>query len=161
MGDAQLFSDTFTITDINSQKYDRVARLSANTENGDTFLTLDVNSEVYPCSIGERLHILLASTLALDGSKDDGKGWREVGRGEQSLADEYDYVCHGKIYRFDEGDGENMLVHFPRTIARTKLMKYVYSKAFVSFGGLLLYIEGPYKKLTPLRIDHIYLLIKK
>lgn len=161
MGDAQLFSDTFTVTDINSQKYDRVARLSANTENGDTFLTLDVNSEVYPCSIGERLHILLASTLALDGSKDDGKGWREVGRGEQSLADEYDYVCHGKIYRFDEGDGENMLVHFPWAIARTKLTKHVYSKAFVSFGGLLLYIEGPYKKLTPLRIDYIYLLIKK
>jgi hypothetical protein len=34
-------------------------------------------------------------------------------------------------------------------------------KVYVSFGGLLLYIEGPYKKLTPLRIDHIYLLLKK
>lgn len=160
MGDAQLFSDTFTISDINSQKYDRVARLTANNENGDTFLTLDINSEVYPCSIGERLHVLLASTLSLDGSKDDGKGWREVGRGEQSLADEYDYVCHGKIYRFDEGDEENMLVDFRSAIARRRLIN-VYSKAFVSFGGLLLYIEGPYKKLTPLRIDYIYLLIKK
>ena len=160
MGDAQLFSDTFTVTDINSQKYDRVSRLSANTENGDTFLTLDVNSEVYPCSIGERLHVLLASTLSLDGSKDDGKGWREVGRGESSLADEYDYVCHGKIYRFEEGDEENMLV-LPRANAPRKLIRYVYSKVFVSFGGLLLYIEGPYKKLTPLRIDYVYLLIKK
>ena len=97
MGDAQLFSDTFTVTDINSEKYDRVARLSANTENNDTFLTLDVNSEVFPCSIGERLHVLLASTLSLDGTKDDGKGWRDVGRGESSLADEYDYVSHGKV----------------------------------------------------------------
>lgn len=35
------------------------------------------------------------------------------------------------------------------------------SKVFVSFGGLLLYMEGPYKKLTPLRIDYVYLLIKK
>ena len=34
-------------------------------------------------------------------------------------------------------------------------------KVFVSFGGLLLYVEGPYKKLTPLRVDNIYLLIKK
>jgi hypothetical protein len=34
-------------------------------------------------------------------------------------------------------------------------------KVYVSFGGLLLYIEGPYKKLTPLRIDHVYLLLKK
>jgi DNA-directed RNA polymerase I, II, and III subunit RPABC3 len=50
----------------------------------------------------------LALSLNLDGSKDDGKGWREVGRGEQTLADEYDYVCHGKIYRFEEGTGDNM-----------------------------------------------------
>lgn len=54
---------------------------------------------------------MLASTLSLDGSKDDSqtKGWRDVARGiEPSLADEYDYVCHGKIYRFEEGDEETM-----------------------------------------------------
>lgn len=34
-------------------------------------------------------------------------------------------------------------------------------KLYVSFGGLLLYIEGPYKKLTPVRMDHVYLLLKK
>ena len=34
-------------------------------------------------------------------------------------------------------------------------------QVFVSFGGLLLYINGPYKKLTPLRVDHVYLLMKK
>lgn len=32
---------------------------------------------------------------------------------------------------------------------------------FISFGGLLLYLEGPYKKLAPLRIDYVYLLLKK
>ncbi len=37
----------------------------------------------------------------------------------------------------------------------------IYRSVFVSFGGLLLYLEGPYKKLNPLRIDHVYLLIKK
>ena len=121
MGDSQLFSDTFTLTSINSQKYDRVSRISANTENGDIFLTLDVNSELFPCSVGERLQVLLASTLALDGSKDDGKGWRDVGREEQSLASDYDYVCHGKIYRFEEGNEDNMYAtsHLPqsRTVA--------------------------------------------
>lgn len=142
MGDANLFSDTFTLTSINAQKYDRVARLSAHTENGDTSITLDINTELFPCSIGDRLQILLASTLSLDGSKDDGKGWRDIGRGEASVADEYDYVCYGKIYRFEEGDDENI-------------------KVFVSFGGLLLYIEGPYKNLTPLRIDYVYLCMKK
>ena len=36
-----------------------------------------------------------------------------------------------------------------------------YRKFFTSFGGLLLYMEGPYKKLTPLKIDYVYLLIRK
>lgn len=34
-------------------------------------------------------------------------------------------------------------------------------KAYVSFGGLLMALEGPYKKLTPLRVDYVYLLLKK
>ena len=110
MGDSQLYADAFTITDINDQKYDRVSRLKGNNENGDTEFTLDVNTELYPCSIGERLSIAIASSLSLDGTKDDTKGWRGVGRGEQTLADEYDYVCHGKVYRFEEGDDENMFV---------------------------------------------------
>lgn len=38
---------------------------------------------------------------------------------------------------------------------------WVGRKVYVSFGGLLLYIEGPYKNLTPLRIDYVYLCIKK
>lgn len=36
-----------------------------------------------------------------------------------------------------------------------------YRAVFVSFGGLLLYLEGPYKKVAPLRIDYVYLLLKK
>ena len=34
-------------------------------------------------------------------------------------------------------------------------------REFCDDSGLLLYIEGPYKKLTPLRMDHVYLLLKK
>lgn len=142
MGDSQLYSESFTLTEINAQKYDRVSRLKGNTDSGDTELTLDVNTELYPCSVGERISIVIASTLSLDGTKDDSKGWRGVGRGEQTLADDFDYVCHGKVYRFEEGDDENI-------------------KVYVSFGGLLLYMQGPYRKLTPLRIDYVYLLVKK
>jgi DNA-directed RNA polymerase I, II, and III subunit RPABC3 len=32
---------------------------------------------------------------------------------------------------------------------------------FASFGGLLMFLEGPYKKMTALRVDDVYLLIKK
>ncbi|KAN0081160.1 DNA-directed RNA polymerases i, ii, and iii 145 kDa polypeptide [Elaphomyces granulatus] len=146
MSDQQLFEDTFTITAINSQKYDRVSRLSCTSSDSLTTFTLDVNTELYPCAVGESLSLALASTLSLDG-KDEavgGKGgWRDVGIGEQTLANEFDYVCHGKIYRFEEGTTAGNLA------------------VFVSFGGLLLYIEGPYKKLVPLKIDYVYLLLKK
>ena len=108
MGDATLYNDSFTITDINSEKYDRVSRLKGNTDNGDTEFTLDINTDLYTCLVGDHVQLLIASTLSLDGSKDDSKGWRGVGKGEQTLADDWDYVCYGKIYRFEEGDDETM-----------------------------------------------------
>lgn len=109
MSENVLFESSFKITDVNSSKYDRVSRIKAFSEgDSEVLLTLDVNTELYPLNVDDRMTVALALSLNLDGSKDDGKGWREVGRGEQTLADEFDYVCHGKIYRFEEGTGENM-----------------------------------------------------
>ncbi|KAK8105346.1 uncharacterized protein PG998_004184 [Apiospora kogelbergensis] len=144
-GDAQLFEDNFTIYERDQSKYDRVARITASTEDSQTQLTLDVNIELFPIAIGERLTVVLATSLSLDGTRDsvsDGKGWRDV-KGESSLADLYDYVCHGKIYKFEDGaDGQTL-------------------KAYISFGGLLMMLEGPSKKLLPLRVENTYLLVKK
>jgi|SRR5271168_1226733 len=141
MSESILYESTFTIDSLNNQKYDRVSRISTYSEDKSTMLMLDLNTELYPVAIGDRVKIALALTLNLDGSKDDTKGWREVGN-QQTLADEYDYVCHGKIYRFEEGQGDNIHV-------------------FISFGGLLCYIQGPYSQLNAMRIDHVYLLMKK
>lgn len=111
--DAALFEDTFTVVNINDEKYDRVSRLSLTSEDMLTAVTLDVNTELYPCSKGEKLTIMLATSLSLDGTKDD-KGWRNIGQGSEnrvsSLADMYDYVCHGKIYKFEDGEDETMFV---------------------------------------------------
>lgn len=148
MADATLFDDTFTITALNSQKYDRVSRLTGTSSDSLTVLSLDINTEIYPITVGEPIQVVLASTLNLDGTKDDSAtsagAWRDIGAAgkKASLADMFDYVCYGKVYRFEEGEGENI-------------------KVYVSFGGLLLYIEGPYKKLTGLRIDYCYLCVKK
>jgi DNA-directed RNA polymerases I, II, and III subunit RPABC3 len=110
MSENILFDHAFRIETINSSKYDRVSRIEAysNSDAREVRLILDVNTELWPLAEGDQLQMSLALSLNLDGSKDDGKGWREVGRGEQTLADEYDYVCHGKIYRFEEGTGDNM-----------------------------------------------------
>lgn len=121
--DAQLYDEFFTVTSLDKGKYERVARLAGTSDgNADTSMTLDINTELYPCEKGEKLHVVLASTLALDGStgKEDGKettddsvgAWRNNGRdGQTSLSDLFDYVCRGKIYRFEEGAGaENLYV---------------------------------------------------
>lgn len=114
MGDSQLFADTFAVSDIKAEKYDRVARVFGNTEDGETHMHLDISTELFSCAVLDRLHIVLASTLSLDGVKDDVKGgWREPRSGEGlSLADEYEYVCHGKIYRFEEEDQHNTYVDY-------------------------------------------------
>jgi DNA-directed RNA polymerase I, II, and III subunit RPABC3 len=128
MSDAQLFEDTFTITSINSQKYDRVSRISCTSTDNLTTFTLDVNTELYPCAVGESLSLALASTLSLDGKDEDAAagrgGWRDVGMGEHTLANEYDYVCHGKVYRFEEGSTQGNMYEnplFPACISLTNL----------------------------------------
>ncbi|KAF2149017.1 DNA-directed RNA polymerases I [Myriangium duriaei CBS 260.36] len=144
MADAQLYEDTFTVTSVNDAKYDRVARISGTSADNLTALTLDINTDLYPLSTNDPVQLLLASTLSLDGAKDDAaKGWRPVAKGQEvTLADMWDYVCYGKVYRFEEGKGDNI-------------------KVYVSFGGLLMYLEGPYRKLTGLRVDWVYLLLKR
>lgn len=108
MSDATLYDDLFRITALNNQKYDRVSRITCNSTNGDTALSLDINSEIYPLNVGESINLAIASTLNLDGTKDD-RGWRDLQRtGESTLADNYDYVCRGKVYRIEEG-GADML----------------------------------------------------
>jgi DNA-directed RNA polymerase I, II, and III subunit RPABC3 len=108
-GDSTLFEDQFTVTNYDQSKYDRVARISAISTDSQTALTLDINVELFPMQQGEHFSLLMATTLSLDGNKDDAsKGWRDVGN-ESTLADMWDYVCHGKIYKFEDvEDGQVM-----------------------------------------------------
>lgn len=149
--DSQLFHETFTITALDHQKYDRVGRVTASSSDSQTALTLDINTDLFPISPGETIQCMLASTLNLDGTKDDfeGKGWRDLSTGEATLADLWQYVCFGRVYRFEEGDESKSGSDAEKL------------RVFVSFGGLLLFLEGPYRKLTGLRVDHVYLLLKK
>lgn len=111
-GDATLFEEGFTVTQYNQEKYDRVARIMCTSIDSQTLLELDINIELFPCSEGDTLHVVLTTTLSPDGSKEDDKGWRDVGKSGDApatLADLYDYVCYGKIYKFEETfDGNTM-----------------------------------------------------
>lgn len=107
--DVTLFEETFTVTNYDQSKYDRVARISATSTDNQTIMTLDINIELFHCAVSDNLHVVLATSLAYDGSKDGEKGWRDVTKrratgDEATLADMFDYVCHGKIYKFEDAD---------------------------------------------------------
>lgn len=120
-GDATLLEETFTVTDYDQSKYDRVARISCTSADSQTVMILDINIELFPCSISDSLHVVLATTLSPDGSKNDDKGWRDMGKGSDApatIADLYDYVCHGKVYKFEETyDGNTMCVTEPNAFS--------------------------------------------
>lgn len=113
MSDQILFEETFRINSVNQQKYDRCARIEASRD--DTSFKLDINTDLYPCHEDETLQMVIASTLDLDGKQESKDGdekvkqnWKELRDGEASLADTFDYVCYGKVYRFEEGEGDKM-----------------------------------------------------
>lgn len=107
--DSQLYDEQFTVTGEVDGKYERVKRLKCISLNKDTTMELDINKELYDVKVGDDLQVVLASTLNLDGTKDDSKGWKEWARSsEQTLADMYDYVCRGKLYRFESGQDEQL-----------------------------------------------------
>ena len=106
--DSTLYEDHFDLTTVLSATYDRVSRVMGLSSSTDTSLTLDINSELYPLQSGERIQMLIATTLNLDGTKEDGRGWRDK-PGVETLASNFDYVCYGKVYRHhDPGEGGNM-----------------------------------------------------
>ncbi|ETN41835.1 uncharacterized protein HMPREF1541_03772 [Cyphellophora europaea CBS 101466] len=141
--DAELLTTRVTVDALNNEKYDNVSRIAGKEIGGGAIgYQLDLNTDLWPVSVGDSLTMCIATSLNLDGSKDDGKGWRDSNKAEATLADDYDYVCHGKIYRFEEGKGDDINV-------------------YISFGGLLMYLHGPFEKLKAFRMDSVYLLLKK
>ncbi|KAI8971428.1 RNA polymerase [Mycotypha africana] len=151
---AVLFQDIFDVKDLNPQgkRFDRVSRLIGHSENYEMDLTLDFNSEIYPLNVGEKFSLVLASSLSLDANKSSTSGvekkesWRERAPGERDLSDEYEYVMYGKVYRYEDsnkGAGQQVAV-------------------YISYGGLLMCVEGDYRHLQNLTVgENVYLLIRK
>ncbi|RVW88516.1 DNA-directed RNA polymerases II and V subunit 8A [Vitis vinifera] len=162
-----LFGDIFKVIQIDpdGKKFDKVSRIEAQSEQLDMYMQLDVNTEIYPMHAGEKFAMSLASTLDLDGTPDTGyytqvkccgmvvclartkrltAAVRVAGR--KSLADKFEYVMHGKLYKIsEEGSGPN-----------------VKGVIYVSFGGLLMMLSGDPANTAKLDLDQrLFLLIRK
>ncbi|BGP12893.1 hypothetical protein JCM10213_005154 [Rhodosporidiobolus nylandii] len=141
---AILFTDVFAVTavDHDGKKFDRVSRVAAKSNNHDMRLTLDINTDLIELPTDSTFALALASTLNPEGSKDSGaNGWRADIEG--GLADDWEYVMYGKVYKFDDGTGEEVT-------------------AYISFGGLLMALTGNYRHMQQVTVgEHIYLLVRR
>ncbi len=77
----------------------RVTRLICHSENYGMELVIDINTLLYPMDVGDRFTCALARTLHEDGVPDD--RMYDQSR-EPSLADKFEYVMHGHVFRCDE-----------------------------------------------------------
>jgi DNA-directed RNA polymerase I, II, and III subunit RPABC3 len=76
-------------------------------------LLLDVNTDIYPVELGDKLTVALAKSLT-DNEMDDGI-FDQSGRA--SLADEYEYVMYGKVFKCLEDKGSKVCVSSPAACA--------------------------------------------
>jgi DNA-directed RNA polymerases I, II, and III subunit RPABC3 len=176
-----LFEDIFEVTALNPDgyKFDRVNRLQATGTTFECDLLLDINCEIYNVKETDKITLVLASTLHLDGSPADhfsyvpvtsrmttsagshpvtsnstgggtggggggGSGSSGVvGADEPSLADNYEYVMHGRVFEMTyQKDGTVVIA--------------------ISYGGLLMRLTGDQRHLTNIQPDQrLYLLLKK
>ncbi|KAI8834442.1 RNA polymerase Rpb8-domain-containing protein [Chytriomyces cf. hyalinus JEL632] len=145
-----VFTDIFEVGDVNrgGKKFDRVSRLNATSEAADTEIILDINTEIYPIKISDKFTLTLATSLSLDAvaaaasasTASKKETWRDTSSGK-SLADEYEYVMYGKVYKYDESGGKNL------------------ATVYISFGGLLLVVSG--EPIDLLVGQEVYLLMRK
>ncbi|GAA0143510.1 DNA-directed RNA polymerase [Lithospermum erythrorhizon] len=141
----KLFEDIFHVDqlDPDGRKFDKVTRIEARSDQFDMLMHLDINNEIYPMRVGDKFTMALAPTLNLDGTPDS--GYYTPGA-RRSLAEDYDYVMHGKLYRVSE-DIKSMPV-------KTDL--------YVSFGGLLMMLKGDRSVAAKFELDQkLFILIRK
>ncbi|KAJ8898973.1 hypothetical protein K2173_008475 [Erythroxylum novogranatense] len=140
-----MFDDIFVVDklDPDGKKFDKVSRIEARSQNCEMFMHLDVNTEIYPMAVGDKFTMALAHTLNLDGTPDTGY-YTQGGR--KTLADKYEYIMHGKVYKIsEEGSGRSGK-----------------AEVYVSFGGLLMLLRGEPSHVSQLELDQrLFLLIRK
>ncbi|XP_073279832.1 DNA-directed RNA polymerases II and V subunit 8A-like [Primulina huaijiensis] len=140
-----LFEDIFQVEalDPDDKIFDKASRIAARSEQFDMLLHLDVNTEIYPMYVGDKFMMVLASTLNLDGTPDS--GFYTPGN-RKSLADKFDYVMQGKLYKISEETKE----------------KHVKADIYVSFGGLLMMLKGDPSIAARFELDQrLFILLRK
>lgn len=137
------FDDVIKVEKIDDKKYDKVSRITARSEDLDMRLVLDVNTEIYPIHVGDRFRMVLSKSLYPDGSTVTVHNPQDK---QKSLADKFEYVMHGLLYKMSEGTSG----HDPA------------AEVYISFGGLQMKLEGDPTKIGNYNVDEkLFLLMRR
>lgn len=81
-----------------------VSRIEAKSENYDTVVVIDINSEIYPISEGDKIELLLTEELRPGGADtvEDGVAVYDPTMPLGETADQFEYIMHGRIFKFAE-----------------------------------------------------------
>eukprot|EP00009_Paramoeba_aestuarina_P008919 CAMPEP_0201508970 /NCGR_PEP_ID=MMETSP0161_2-20130828/2153_1 /ASSEMBLY_ACC=CAM_ASM_000251 /TAXON_ID=180227 /ORGANISM="Neoparamoeba aestuarina, Strain SoJaBio B1-5/56/2" /LENGTH=152 /DNA_ID=CAMNT_0047903777 /DNA_START=27 /DNA_END=482 /DNA_ORIENTATION=+ len=141
-----LLEDNFTIIEID-KKFDKVSRIKAQSQIHQMSCCIDINTDIYPVSLGESFSIALSMTveytrdpdLTVDAlaSRVQPKGGKRYDPGilkARTLLDHYDYAMFGRVYG-----------------CNTQEEPAGGSCVYVSFGGLLMQLKGSAKVLSGIK----------
>ncbi len=72
----------------------------------EIFLTIDINTAIYPMKEGDKFEILIADRLdpagPAAGSVEGGAAGYDSSKPMGSRADEYDYIMRGRIFKYTQ-----------------------------------------------------------
>lgn len=103
-----ILDDAFEVASVDpdGKKFDKVSRIQARNDNNNILLTLDINTELYPVRVGLKYTLVLTKHIAFDanGVPLEAEGaWRVP-----SLADKYEYVMYGRVFKFEDVSSSKM-----------------------------------------------------
>ncbi|KAK8801930.1 hypothetical protein WA158_006325 [Blastocystis sp. Blastoise] len=143
MSNSTLFSEVFKITKVNpdGKAFEKVTRFAAETIQYDISILIDINTDVYPLRENDTFTLVLTNTINKDGSPDSGT-YVDVSQ-KETLLDQYEYCMYGKVFKYEYKGNNKVLI-------------------YISFGGLLMSIEGDQRYLVNIKYgDRLYLLMRK
>lgn len=144
-----LYEDNFVVDDLNpegksSKTFKNIGRVIASGTTYDVSMVVDIQIELFPIKLKDRLTIALASNLSLTGGKKQtGNSSKAMKRGhdggydqsgEPTLLDKFDYGMYGKVFKCEPIDEHKMAV-------------------YVSYGGLLMKVVGDQRHLSAIELD--------
>ena len=156
----RVFEETLDVQfiDRDLKVFDKVQRIEGETQDSKYYISMDINSEVYPMKKGASYKLLLAKSIYESKPTPVHFEYDLFANTKNTLMDNFDYVMSGKVFQFSldkkKNDDDNI-----DTLSIS-----------ISFGGLLFQISrlkkdektGKPKGFEDINIDDVlYLLIKK